>query len=144
MGTQMNRIFRNAAAGIFTLLMAVCCATGISERVSFEDKLAERGFAIAQPVSQEDLIKAGLNTGWSFVDGGAAIIYFGKSRQYLVTVNNTCEDKLRNAKRIRFRHTIGSTTEPDRLDIVGRPVRGSSRLYCKIETIYELKKIESY
>ena len=137
----MNRVFRNAVAGIFTLLMAVCCATEISERVSFEEKLAERGFAISQPVRQGDLIKAGLITDWSFVEGGAAVIHFGKSRQYLVTVNSTCEDKLRNAQRIRFIATIGRTTEPDRLEIVGRPVRGSNRLYCKIETIYELKKL---
>jgi hypothetical protein len=138
----MNWVFRNTVAGIFMLLMALGCVTEIPEPVSFEEKLAERGFTMSQPVSRLKLVQAGRMTDWNFVDGGAAIIYFGTSRYYLVTVRSVCEDKLRNAKRIRLIYTTGITTKLNKLEIVGRSVPGSSRLYCEIDAIHELKKIE--
>lgn len=139
---RVTVVFRNTVASIITLLVALGCVTGISEPVSFEEKLAERGFAISQSVRPVKLARVGRITDWSYVEGGAAIIYFGTSQPYLVTVRNICEDRLRNAKYISIIYSTGNMTEPEKLYISGRSVPDSARLNCEIDTIHELKIIE--
>lgn len=131
----MNTILRALVATAAAMLLAAGCATEGYEEPTLAEKLAQRGYAVGQPVEQ---LKDYLINGWNSVDRNNVIITVGASRNYLVSVRNPCEG-LRSAERLAFTTTVGNLTDFDKL-----MVRGGGGLLeqCFIESIHELEKID--
>jgi len=130
----MKQRIINIFSVFIVLSVLAACTSSPPETVPLEEKLAQRGFAIGQPVRR--VINFQLS-GWSTVDRKHVIMNFGASRNYLVTLRTSC-DGLRSATMITFSTTIGSLTDNDKV-----LVRNDSHhlSQCYISTIHELEKI---
>ena len=127
--------FSNIFSVVIPVLMLCACASNTADPVPLEEKLAQRGFAIGQPVKRINNFQ--INS-WSSVDLKHVIFNFGASRYYLVTLRTSCDGVL-SAGLISFSTTIGLLTDKDKL-----LVRDNTRhlAQCYISTIHELEKIK--
>lgn len=120
--------------GVMLVFMVVACAGKAADSVSLEEKLAQRGFTIRQPVKQANNPKL---SSWSSIDRKHLIIKFGASRYYLLTLRTSCNPVL-SAFSISLSATSGYLTDNDQV-----LVRDSRELvtHCYISTIHELEKV---
>jgi len=116
----------------FLLTITSACASRPPE-TSLQEKLAERGYTLGQPVRRVINFEV---SGWNSVDYKHVIMNFGASRYYLLTLRTSC-DGLLSATLINFTTTAGSLTDSDKV-----LVRNDSHhlSQCYIKTIHELKK----
>lgn len=116
------------------VFMLVACAGNAADPVSLEEKLAQRGYTILQPVKQ---INNPQVRSWGSIDRKHLIIRFGASRYFLLTLRTSC-DPIISASSISFSTNAGLLTDK------GQVLVQDSRehvMHCSIGTIHELKKI---
>jgi hypothetical protein len=129
-----HRIFYFIGIVILSSL-AVACANSTYQEVPLEEKLAQRGYAIGEPVKRINDYQ--INS-WNSVDRKHVIINFGASRNYLVTLRTSC-DGLLDATLLSFSTTVGFLTDKDKLLVRDG---GNHLLQCYIQTIHELEKVK--
>ena len=122
-------------ACIISISLAGACTSNPPNPVPLEEKVANLGYTIGQPVKR--IHDYQINS-WNSVDLKHVIINFGASRNYLLTLRTSCDGVL-NAGLLSFSTTVGFLTDKDRL-----LVRNSGRYvsHCFIKTVHELEKIK--
>jgi len=118
------------------VFMVVACAGNAADSVSLEEKLAQRGFTIRQPIKRVNNPRV---LSWSSIDREHLIIKLGASRYYLLTLRTTCNPIL-SAPSISFSNTSGYLTDN------GQVLVQDSRehvAHCSISTIHELEKVKT-
>jgi len=131
----MKSGFVKTASTIILLALTAACA-GHPPETSLEEKLAQLGYALGQPV--RSVINFQLS-GWNSVDHKHVVMNFGASRYYLLSLRTSC-DGLRSATLINFTTTAGSLTDRDKLLVRNESHHLSQ---CYISTIHELEKIRA-
>jgi hypothetical protein len=120
---------------VVPFLMVTACASNPGQSISLEENLAQRGFAIGQPVKRINNYQI---NGWNSVDLKHVIINFGASRDYLVTLRTSCDGVL-SAELLSFSTTVGFLSDKDKLLVRNA---GHHLSHCYIDTIHELEKIK--
>jgi len=119
------------------LMLSVTLASCASqpEPLSWEEKLAARGYAVVEPVTT---IRNYRINGWNQLDRSHVIIEVGVSERYLLTLLRPC-DGVRTANVLTFSTSAGGLTEFDQLF-----VRGPGNWFenCRIDTIHRLERVK--
>jgi len=131
----MKHGFTNFFAIVMPALMVDACASRPADPVPLEEILAQRGFAIGQPVKRINNYQ--INS-WNSVDLKHVIMNFGASRNYLLTLRTSCDGVL-SAATISFSTTVGFLSDRDKLLVRDS---GQHVAHCYISTIHELEKIK--
>ena len=122
--------------GVVSLLLLVgACANNPADPVPLDEKLAQLGFVIGQPVKRINNYQI---NGWNSVDMKHVIMNFGASRNYLLTLRTSCDDVL-GAELLFFSTTVGFLSDKDKLLVRDG---GQHLSHCFIKTINELEKIK--
>lgn len=132
----MKHVIFKCFASLVPAAMLAACVNHPYEGPTLEEKVAQLGFTIGQPV--ERIINFQIRS-WNDVDHKNVILSVGASRNYLVTLRASC-DGLESATTLNFTTTVGSLTDRDKLQ-----VRNASHhlSQCFIKSINELEKIEA-
>ena len=128
----MNRLFRNSL--VVVVLIVAACAGSPPESVPLDERLAKRGYIIAEPVKRLQDYRI---NGWNSVDRYNVILIVGASLTYLITVRSPC-DGLNSAGNLAFSTTIGDLTDNDKLLVRST---GGYIEHCYIDKIHLLEKI---
>lgn len=81
-------LFRGSNVPVFIVLIVTACAGAPPESIPLEERLAKRGYVIAEPVKR---LKDYSINGWNSVDRYNVILILGASLTYLVTVMSPCD-----------------------------------------------------
>ena len=128
----MSRLFRNALVVFLPIVTA--CAGSPPESIPLEERLAKRGYIIAEPVKRLQDYRI---NGWNSVDRYNVILIVGASLTYLITVRSPC-DGLNSAENLTFSTTIGDLTDKDKLLVRNT---GGYLEHCYIDKIHILERI---
>ena len=126
----VNRFFMLAI-----LVVLASCATTGGQEISLEQKLADKGYKLGEPV--ERILQWRLDS-WVYLDRGHVIMQTEPSTWYLVSLKNSCQG-LGQAENIAFTTTTSQLTRFDKLVVRGA---GKIREDCYIDTLHKLEKVK--
>jgi hypothetical protein len=130
------KAFNRWLALVTCTVAAAACAVAPKEPVSVDERLAGRGYRVAERVDR--ITNFRLN-GWTYLDERHVILAAGVRDRYLVTLKSTCYD-LGHAMDIAYTTTVGSLTDTDRLIVEGG---GAFNNECLIHRLHRLERVES-
>ena len=122
-------------AVLLILIAALAACAGQPEARSWEEKLAARGYVVAEPVTT---IRNYRINGWNELDRSHVIIEAGVSERYLLTLLRPC-DGVRTANTLAFSTSAGALTKFDQLYVRGPGNRFEN---CRIDTVHRLERVK--
>ncbi len=121
--------------GVLLVSLLVACAGQPTVETTLEEKLAAKGYALAEPVTS---VRDWSLNGWVYVDDRHFIMESGVRDRYLVTLRQRSLE-LGSAVNLAFSTTVGSLTDKDKVILRGA---GGFRETLMIASLHALKRIE--
>lgn len=120
---------------IFTILGMSACANPSVQRLTLEERLAEKNFYVSE--AAEEILQYRLD-GWRYLDSRHLIVETGPGSHYLISLATPCHD-LGSAEDIAFSTTAGRLTRFDSLLVESA---GGMQERCHIEALHRLERID--